>query len=42
VQDFDDLALFVDPIIDQDRCVDQLAEVGASGNGASDDLLDIR
>jgi len=36
VQDFDDLALFVDPIIDQDRRVDQLADVGAAGNWASD------
>jgi hypothetical protein len=36
MKDFDDLALFMDPIIDQDWCVDQLADVGASGNGASD------
>ena len=36
VKNFDDLALFMDPIINQNRCVDQLADVGASGNGASD------
>jgi hypothetical protein len=36
VQDFDDLPLFVDPIVDQDRRVHQLADVGAAGNWASD------
>jgi hypothetical protein len=36
VQNFDNLALFLDSIIDQDRCVDQLAHVGAAGNWASD------
>ena len=35
MKNFDDLALFTDPIIDQDRCVDQLADVGASGDRAS-------
>jgi hypothetical protein len=36
VKNLDDVALFMDPIVDQDRRVDQLADAGASGDGASD------
>ena len=36
VKDFDNLARLMDPIIDQDWCVGQLADMRASGNRASD------